>query len=291
MVAVAPLIKRKIFAINIYTTPSVNYSQRQGFLCDYDDIEILNILVSELKKIGNIYLTFLSEGIIQNLIKVGVNLSVVGVETSPSIILSLNKSGELILAKKEQILKKARSVIGKLVMKTFRENIGEILSLVFEIDNKSTKQKYGYSVFSVDENKKFYLNLAKYLNGNIFANILYNGNIAVSYEVGFVDKNRYIDSERAYLYEHEGYTPGKVLMVKTAEMLAKDGFKIFDLGPGLDNLKKSLSNNEDRYFNCFISGNLLLRFYYKSIFSLRKIIYRETIKHKYLYSFYRSFIN
>jgi CelD/BcsL family acetyltransferase involved in cellulose biosynthesis len=288
LVSLAPLVKTRLFGISVYVTVGSDFCQRSGVLCDYEDFITTRLLFSRLSELGLVYFTHLDETNYKNMKNLVKGLTPISHRISPYINLRINSDGELVLAKRRQILKKALNEVQNFKLKTYDEGLANVIPLIFEIDRKSTKSKNGYATFFDEKVKEFFKLLSVRSKKNILINVLYYKGKPIAYEIGFKEKNIYIDSQRAYLPEYAHLTPGKVLMVLVAEMLAKRGYEVFDLGPGVDNLKKSLAKNENTYFNLILSKSGVISAYLKAVFVLRNKIYNIIFRHKSAYSLIRK---
>lgn len=197
------------------------------------------------------------------------------------------QDNKLVLRKRSQILKKARKELEGLHLQEEKDQ-EKGLNMVFEVDMKSLKYYRKYNVFADMENREFYIKLTEYLGDNLKIHIMYHNNKPVSYEIGFIEGKTYMDVERAYLMNHEYYTPGKVTMVLLAELLAKKGFEILNLGPGTDNFKRSLAKNSKVMRDVIVVKNPFVRNYFIYGARTREAVYKFVFGKPRVYTFYKG---
>ena len=56
LIAIAALVKEKIFAIPVWTVPGGQFADKNSILVDFHDEEVIKILLTEISKLGNVYL-------------------------------------------------------------------------------------------------------------------------------------------------------------------------------------------------------------------------------------------
>lgn len=287
LVAVICLIKDRIYGIETYVEPMRCFAHRSGILADFEDMETIKALCSGLNGLGNVVLSHLSDRQIKKISRF-CEFNILETTVSPCLHLNKDQTGELILKGKGKILRKAKKEEKHLSVKYCKKDLYKALESAFEIDDNSTKQEYGYSVFHSDSVKGFFVNLANYIRGSIRVNILYHRGVASAYEVGFVSGREYIDSERAYRSGHGWFTPGKALVVKLAEKLAGEGYSILDLGPGDDDFKDSLATDKREFHSIILGSSSIVGFYLRFCFVVRKRVYDIIFRNKKIYSLYRK---
>jgi CelD/BcsL family acetyltransferase involved in cellulose biosynthesis len=289
IVGILPLVKERYLGINAYVTIGNKFSHRCTLLGDLSNKKLARALIQELIKSQPVYLGHLNDRELNCFISAYPEVCLLQSESILQMPL-FSPDGNFTISKRRQILKKARDEEKYLKLTRSIENkVG--LNTVFNIDDKSSKSQNKYNVFGDKKHRDFYIKLVNYLGENIVINFLYRKNIPVAYELGFSNGDTYIDSERAYLFKHSHYTPGKVLIVKLAEDLAKRGYKVLDLGPGIDNFKNSLTKNHHRISDIAVIKNPLTRLYILNAVKIRKRVYNAVFANTRIYSLYKSVIN
>lgn len=290
LIGICAFVKEKMFGFNLFIMPGAKYSQRSCFLFKSGNKRVKKYFINKISKIGNVLLTFQDKKDTKAYIKTEKNIFITKIINSPYLILNKNNDGNLILSKKNQILKKARNDekhFKLLEMKNHQKG----LSICFNIDKYSSKSYNNYNVFHDKKLRNFYKLLCQQKKDTVNIFILYHKNKPIAYEVGFVNNYLYIDSERAYLKNYEYCTPGKVMLVKIAELLAKNNYSIFDLGPGEDNLKKAITSKKNQFFNCVIINNALKRQLFIGINKLKQYMYNKIFQIHILYKMYKCIYN
>lgn len=288
LLAVLPLIPSRLLGVRVLTPPAGDFAQRSGLLVDLNDLPTLRQLYEEIQLLGQVYLGHLSTSEMLQLDLAGFKPSVINRSVSPRLSLAAGSSGKFVLSKRSQILKKAREAEPDLELQSHFTHPDQVMAQVFDLDNQSTKHQYQYNVFADKHTQEFYLSLAKLAPKLLAVNFLLYKQTPVAYEIGFiVHKSTYLDSERAYLSGQEWYTPGKVLLVKLAEALADLKFKVLDLGPGEDNLKRALTSDGLEFTNCLVGSNPHTSTYLARAWAVRETIYHWLFTHPQLYSIYR----
>jgi len=137
--------------------------------------------------------------------------------------------------------------------------------------------------------RNFYLRIASDDNliPYLACYILKHGKVPIAYEIGFVHQDSYADSERAYLASYSQYTPGKVMMVLLLEELGRRGVKLFDFGPGVDNLKRTLATGSEVRSNLVVSKYSLIRLLTVWQDRIMLKVYKFIFAHPRLYRVYR----
>lgn len=216
-------------------------------------------------------------------------------ELSPTIFplrpLTLKADGTLAIKAKNQLLKRSRPILDQLKINNYYgQSLTKGLQTAFKIDEHSTKSLYHYNVFSDRNLRRFYLQLANdpILSNNLCVHLLLHKSKPIAYEIGLREGDRYTDLERAYLADYSHYTPGKVMMVMLAESLAQQGIQLFDLGPGEDNLKRTLATQNELRYTVAISRSPLVRHLLVVKDKLWSYLYSAIFAHPRLYSLYRQ---
>lgn len=282
---VFPLIKGKCFGISCYSIPGFGLAHRSALLVDFSSsaVQILSREIIKLNVVNVGNLTSLEMG------KMGLDgeRCVVTKSVVPIMWVKGPKGKAFSVRGRSQIIKRARGKEKYLKLVPLGST-RDGLKKVFEIDMASSKARDGYNVFLSPEYRHFFERLVLHLGNRIGAFLLKYKNKPVAYELGFAGNGLYVDIERAYLSGHEGYTPGKVLTVLLAEHLSTAGFEAFDLGPGVDNFKRSLADKYCEVYDVVYSRRKIVRVYVSTMLATRKKVYDFIFKHRFLYTFYKK---
>lgn len=288
LVAIAPFVYERRYGIGVYHFPGSEYAHRASWLYSLPLKMLVPELTSEFQKMSQTMLEHLDDQEAMVLRKYDENYAVIGTSISPTLPLVVDANRQVVISKKNQILKKARTLMDALKVERFSGSAAPTaMKIVEEIDQQSVKQKYGYNVFSTAKTVQFYTELASECPDTTAINILSLNKEPVAYEIGVVHADAYLDCERAYKVSAEEYTAGKVILVSTIETATQLGVHTYDFGPGIDNLKKSLAKEEHAYTQIAYFQNRYLLAYLRGISVLRERIYAEIFRHKNIYSLYK----
>lgn len=290
LIGVVPLRKTKIYGVNFLQTIS-EYAHRSGFLIDLSNQKLVKTVAEKMLQMGNIYLNHLNQ---EEYTAFSKYLTLHSVHPSFTLQASLKPvegKKQFMVRKKGQILKKAKEVLDLLTLEKHTTHLDKVITQVFDIDEKSSKKQKEYNVFASEQVREFYQNLINYQPQSLSIYFLLFNTKPVAYEIGFKHHDLYIDSERAIHAENEFFTPGKVLMVKIAEDLAESNFATFDLGPGIDNFKKSLTKEGQFFSDYFLTKNPFVKNYLRICMQLRDKSYSLLFKYSRLYTLYKKLRN
>jgi len=288
--AVLPLVETKLFGTKAYIEPANKFAHRSTGLIDTENKELMDVVFNEFSGLKRVILSRLSEKQFTDINGYKDKFLVTHTDRVPQMNLVGNKEGNLIIPRLHQIIKKAKYKFDSLILQDNKEN-DDGFDSVLAIDKESTKSAMAYNVFSDEKSADFYRKLINNSNKYIQVYLLEYNNLPIAYELGFSDREIYMDSERAYLKEYESITPGKVILIKLAQKLFQEGYKVFDLGPGNDNLKKSLATHYISIYDIFYCENRFIAKYIKSLLILRNKVYEYLFEHKYLYIMYKRLSN
>jgi len=287
LIGILPLIKERTYGINIYQCVGYKFAHRSSILGDLsnpDFVTSLNEVINKLNAVRINRLTQYEYDLLQH------GISNITLIQSVKVLykkLEVDNNENLILKSKSHILRKARNEMAKLSIKVHSNQL-IALEKVFSIDNRSRKHKRKYNVFSDISHQNFYKSLVKYMGRYLRINIMYNKTLPVSYEIGFINDRTYTGVEMAFLSGHEHYTPGKVMIVKLMELLAKQDFQYLDLGVGINDFKKSLTKDYQLIHDCIFIKNFIIRKYFLMCARTRENVYDFFAKRPRIYRYYRT---
>ena len=271
---------------------SVQFADKNSILVDFHDEEVIKILLTEISKLGNVYLPEYTSNQLQKIKPLSKTLTAWKNDVNPYINYAVGKYGEYPNRRRNNLLHRldSKNMKASLITATDKEN----LEICFAIDIDSAKQAKGKGIFYRSDVKKFYQLLSKYNPENIQINLMYFENKPVSYLIGFLVKGTYQASQKAFLTGYEYFNPGKLLMIKVIDYYSINGNPIIELGRGYDRFKRDFSKDYHELYNLFISENKFIRLYISSVSKLRMRLYELMYRNVKIYRSYtrlRDYIN
>lgn len=291
LLAIAALIKKRIYGIELYAFPPENFVCGLPFLVNTQNKSLLRTLLSKLLKLGNVFIEnspeFLAKDLKEQTTKINAFISTLNYY----INIIKDNDGQIVIRHKRKMMRRAQSIGKMLNLRSFNEQVTEALNVAFAIDNKSRKQTKGYNTFSNKQSKKFYRLLAKNFKEKFLVNILYYEKKPIAYEIGFLVNKTFYGSQIASLSSYDNYSIGRILLVHLIEILNKKGIEKLDFGSGEDHVKKSFTKDYILLYNIIISKNIFIRTYLHLILQLRTKIFNYLKRHIKLYTTYRILKN
>ncbi len=289
LLGIASLIKEKKVGVAVYTLPPGDFVLGIPFLIDYQNKKIMEELLNQLLQTGTIVLDNISEQYLTELKKYTSEIEYTQNSINYFMYFNKDEKGNVLIRKKNKLLKPARNIEKKLSMKFFNgETSGDILDIVFSIDGKGRRETRGYSAFSSKLTRNFYLSLAKRLKNNLLINILYFEQEPIAYEIGFLLGTTYIGSQIASLKAYDNYSILRVFLVKLIDYLNSIHVEKLDFGSGDAAIKRSFSKEYRKLYRVVISQNSAARFYLKIIYILRHNLFELLKQHMKIYMAYRN---
>lgn len=272
LVAVAGFVKNRMFGLNIWTTPGMEFADRQSLLFDAKNRRVTRFFLNEIRKLGKVYLCGLTEDNVRLLKRELPNSKFMQIDEDPYALLSENPYGDFPRRHRTNILNRLTHLEQPVAMETSRNDHTRTLSEAFAIELESSKMQHGKSVFDRNDAKSFYSTFAKLSPKNIAVSILYFGVRPAAYCIGFTCNNTFFASQKAHLLEYNYYNPGKALMIKLLEYWNGEGLSEFSHGRGVDRFKLTFTKTSRPIFIMTNSHfGLSCRFIYYMILSQKKI--------------------
>jgi len=288
LVAAVPLFKQKKYGVTVYTLPPEDFVCGSPFLLNFDEEEILRLVVEKLLELGNIYLDNVPMSLVKRLSEHTDKIRAVPFTLNYFWKLQKDGNGKVSINNRKVLMRKVRKEEEKFQLKSFRGHLEEGLKVAFEIDNYSRKKSRGYSSFSDEGIKNFYRMISKYLDKNFSIHVLYMEDQPIAYEMGFSIGSTYIGSQLSFDERYAAYSPGKVMIVRLIEHLATSGIQLLDFGSGDSHIKRLLTSDHQQLAKVTLSQNPLIGIYIEKLNQSKHWSYDMIQKHVGIYRVYRQ---
>lgn len=286
--AVTALVKEKLFGISIWTAPGIEFADKCSILANLNDKDIMRSLMSEMMKLGIVYLPYCKQDEIMKIREHLPQSTAFKSEVDLYMDFSKGKYGKYPHKKRKNLLNRIENMKTQLDFATTSADDNKALEACFEIDKASIKQSKGRGVFYKNDARKFYKELSGLLPENVPLSVLYLNKKPVSYQIGFLVNNVYSATQKAYLEGFEYYNPGKLTLIKLIDHYCKKGLPFMEFGRGCDRSKRDFTSSYYVLYNLIISRNALLNLYFKKMHDLRTNAYHFVSGHAKLYRFYKK---
>ncbi len=284
--AIAGFVQTRAYGVPVFMLPGREFSEWQSLLVDYNNLELTKQFLTEISKLGTLYLTGFSDSI-RNLVVNNLKLVTTFVSEYTSYVnFEDGDYGEYPKKKISKLLNKIKRLPYKVYAENTVESHNEAIKKAFDIELTSTKLKKGRGVFHREDARTFYSLLSKRMSSNISVSILYFGQKPVAYTLGFVWKNIFFSSQKAHVGEYNYFSPGRLNKLFLFDYWREKGSKILYFGQGYDAFKMNFTKRIEALNTLIISDNKLLMIYIKLAHNTRKHVYALISNNSYLYSLY-----
>lgn len=271
LVVILPLIKTRKFGVKVFSSPGKKYIEKSTLLLTDKDKNLLDHLMTEIAKIGNIYLTEVPEEIADRL-SADKQHSLISLSSiNPFITLDENPYRYLTKKQKSKIVNKIKKNIGSLSYGHYRDNLDKHLETVFQIENKSSKKLKRKDSFSNTEIKDLFKALVNIARQYVVIDILYFNGLPIVSGLGLMFKNKYLAYHTAYVNDFRELIPGKMLTFCMLSRLRNEGVSLFDFSRGHNVFKGEFTNKHLLQYDYYYSINPLVRILWNAINSLRRL--------------------
>lgn len=271
LVGVLPLIKERKFAAEVFASPGKRYLEKSSILVKSSSTYILNKLISEVLKYGNIYLTEVSEEIAESLSINKKNGLLTLSSINPYIRLNENPLGTLADKQIKRINGKINNNFDNLKFCHLRNNLGIRLQSIFELEDKSSKKMAGKESFSNPAVRRLFTCLINYAKEFVVIDFVYFKNLPIVSSFGFVFKNRYLAYHTSFDNNFRSFIPGKLITYNMLTKLREEGVSLFDLGRGHNEFKNDFTKYYVFQYDFYYSKNPLIRLWWESINLARRL--------------------
>jgi len=288
LIAVAPFVKSKVFGMPVYTTPGSEFADRSCLLVKYSNAALIKFIISAFDKLGIVYLTEFEENQLLNIQPAVSNGLFFPSTENPYIDFSDGNYGIYPNKKRNHILNRAKTVQEKITIIHADGKNHKALLDAFNIEKKSVKYMNGKGVLAKKEAQNFYTALAKENASHLLISVLYFGKKPVSYCIGFIFRNIYQGSQKAYVQGYDYYYPGKLLFLNLVDYCRSLDMTQLDLGSGNDRFKKDFTKKTRNHYNLVYTNKTFVRFYIHNMYKIRMKFYKTLVAHKNIYRWYKQ---
>ena len=290
--AVAPLIKKKKYGIDVYTTPPEDFVCGLPFLVDIHEESLMNMLLSQISELGVVYISNSPEQLSQ-VIKNNTNKSTLFKSTlNFFMLLEKDASGQVVIKNRNKIMRKAQDIERDIHIITYDCSSSiDALKIAFTIDNLSTKKSKGYNVFADEKIRTFFKSLAKKYQEKLLIHVLYDKTKPIGYSIGFAINNVFYGNQLATVAGYEKYSLGRILFIKLIESFNVRNVEKIDFGSGEDYIKKSFTKDYQALYTIIISKYRHIHMYFNMILRFNYLTYNFLQQHPDIYAIYRRLKN
>ncbi|HBI16754.1 MAG: hypothetical protein UR60_C0017G0005 [Candidatus Moranbacteria bacterium GW2011_GWF2_34_56] len=289
LLGVLPLVKVRLYGIDSYTLPGIDFVDHYSLLIKRSDDLIIQQLIKSTLSMYFVYIP----GVLAETAKFlnsKNNSSSFILDDNPYIKMRDEFGVILDRRKKSRHIKRAKRDFG-LIDLIIDNDKNTALENAIMIENGSSKSKKGKNIFDDKKNQAFFKELIAEINDNLFIASLLFSDKPVAYNIGFVCNGVYACSQKAHIEEYNKYRPGEVMFLKFLEMIIKNHPSEVDIGRGVDSFKMGYANAIRKLYGVVLSPSSLKRFYFIFVHRLREKTYKLLNSHSYLYRFYKNIKN
>lgn len=289
LAGVLPLVSMRLYGINLYTLPGIDFIDHYSLLITYKDNSIIQHLIGNILSLGFVFIPGVLKETEEFLMS-GQNSKSFILDDNPYIKMCDEFGIILNKRKKSRHVKRAKRDFG-LIDLVIGDNKNIALENAIMIENSSSKSKKGKSIFNDKKNKIFFKELISEIEDNLFIISLTFSDKPVAYNIGFVCNGVYACSQKAHIEEYNKYRPGEVMFLKFLEMIIENHPLEVDIGRGVDSFKMGYANAIRKLYGVVLSRNSFKRFYFIFMHRLREKTYKLLNNNSYLYKAYKNIKN
>jgi CelD/BcsL family acetyltransferase involved in cellulose biosynthesis len=287
LVALVPLAEVRLYGLRVFTMPGLDFTTHTAILGDLSEDALKKRIVMEMKKLGTVYLTGLTQEQARVFSRFGNGISLFPSDREYVMDVTKWPLGEFPKRKWHVVLNRARRSPEHITARLVEKNHAEALQTCFHIDRASAKHRQGKGVFWRNDARLFYMLLAKNYPSCISITLLYVGDTPAAYDMKFVCKGIYVGSQKAYLPEYTYYNPGFFTFIKSVESVPPDNRMEISFGKGQDHFKSYFTKNIRVLHSAIISEQYFNRLFLTFMLSTREKIYHAFVAHPRLYAGYK----
>lgn len=288
LVAVVPLVRRKLYAMPVFVLPAAEFVDRFSILSDLSVDGITEKLLDEFYKLGTVFLSGFIKEDVHKLVygKKGVSFFIT--DENPYITYSENQRTNSKEPGKGRSLKRAERSFGHVEFSLVREQHDSALRTAFDIDRHSSKNDRGKGVFWREDARSFFMLLAKIVPQHLYVALLSFAGTPVSMNIGFIHNGVYYCSQKAHLSGYGKYRPGGIAFQKFLETREAENIHEVDIGRGYDSFKMEFTNTVRALYGVVVSRWMVARIYISIVCILRMSLYHFFVGHTAMYRIYRE---
>jgi len=290
LIAIAGFVKSNLFGIPFFVTPGESFADSQPLLVDFTNRKITYTFVSELIKLGNVYIKSFSLKSANLLLRYQKNIRFFPGDIHPYVNFADGEYGSLSRENKNQIFNRIEK-LNNVDIDIREDNHEELLNIASQIEIESSKMEKGICVMDKEDAKNFYYSLAKLLPGSVSTAVLFFNKKPAAYSIGFTHGNSFSSTQKAHIPEYDYYRPGKLIKIFLMDYWKKKHpGEEFGLGPGYDRFKMDFTKRTIRTYNIVLSKHSFITAYIIFAYNLHKNAYYLLSRNKKMYALYKKLI-
>ena len=271
LVGVLPLIKSKKFFVDVFASPGEKYLEKSSVLAKNENPRIINEIISQVLKNGNIYLAETPEKITAILAKRKSRGILTLSSINPYIQIEDFPFGTISEKHKKRIAGIIKKNSANLKFGHYRNNLSEHLQSVFELESRSSKKQDHKDCFSNPDNRRLFKSLIKHAGKDIVINFVYFKNLPIVSSFGFIFNNTYLAYHTSYDKDFSYLIPGKILTYNMLIKLREEGVDLFDFSRGHNEFKNDFTKMFAFQYDYYYSTDSLIRIWWEVINFARRL--------------------
>ncbi len=263
--AILPLTIEKKYGLRFYRSPGSHFLDKSSLLTKDSNEEVLKTLFSQLTLLGNVYIAELEERFALPLASDQPAASLIS--SSASLYVSLTQDPYQLMSKKHRAMLKNRAAAfgDRLRFQLHAGSIASELPAMIDIENNSFKPKERTDLFYEKAAQDLYRELMSAPAANCVVGLLYLDSKPIAHSFGMVSHDTFYATHLAYRSELRSLMPGKLVAGQLLSALYERGIAKADLSRGKSSFKSQFANNEYSQFDLYISKNIFVLRYVRSI--------------------------
>ena len=283
--AILPLVQESKVGVAVFCSPGERFVDKTSLLLRKQDASLISALINKLSELGNFYLQEVNEKTATQISKLNIkNLKVK--ESSTNYYLPLTEDPFQFMSNKNRnkIKNRIKNNVEHLSHKSYLGD-EEGLTLVFDMDKRSSKYKQGKSTFVRERERAFFRELLKQHGKDFSIDILFYDNKPFIYGIVFTDKKSFNACITAYDDTFIALSPGKMLQFHMLPRLQQAGYEIFDFSRGITEFKKDFTPLFHTQYDVSYATNASVHIWWTAAAKTKEFV----LQNKILYGTYLKF--
>ncbi len=251
LVGLVPLVRSKRLGLESWMFPGGKHIDMSCLLLAQNDLELLSEILVFLKSNLTCYLQEISS---EDIVRVKDQISNKNnneSSQSPYLLFGEDPFAQVPQSQMYKIKRKASQHQNHLYLKQYRAD-EQSLTIVYDIEKRSHKMSACTTMFTNEQDRLFYTNLAKEFGDMLRVDVLFYDKSPMVYSIGFLHRGVYYGINTAYDQSYKAMIPGKLLVYKLICTLHKSGGRAFYFSRGINAIKLQFTNTittqHDLYF-------------------------------------------
>ncbi len=271
LTGILPLVRGKKFGFTVYMSPGRKYLDKSTLLICNNSKKVFIVLIKYLSKIGNYYLTEISEDIAFEIKKTSLQVGISQCSEGLSLKFDGDPLRNLSKENRRRLRKRLRDD-ATITWDTGSLDLNLNIIVAKEIEQASAKAKEHKTIFSDIYLVKVCQKIASVSPKLICFTFLYKSREAICYKYGFITHGTYHYSNTAYKTTYQKLSPGRLLMIETFKMLQEIGVNNVDFSRGDTTFKREFSKSKYRQYTIYYQQTLINMFIWKFLYRIKELI-------------------